>query len=110
MKIKLIGFEWFQHNFLNWTSGNNFIDKFIQKSQLNASFTNQILEWIPYNRLENIEYIDKGGFGTIYKANWIDGLILYYDENKWIRSNEKIVILKSFDKSSNLNEEFLNEV
>ena len=31
-------------------------------------------------------------------------------KDKWIRTNEKIVILKSFDKSSNLNEEFLNEV
>jgi hypothetical protein len=67
----------FQNNFLNWTSGNNFIDKFIQESQLNAKYTNQILEWIPYNRLKNIEYVDKGGFGTIYKAIWLDGFIEY---------------------------------
>ncbi len=102
----------FQHNFFNWTSGNDFIDKFIQKSQLNAQYTNQILEWIPYNRFKNIEYFDKGGFSTVYKAIWLDGPIEYWSdyEKKWIRSNEKTVALKSLDKSSNLNEEFLNEV
>jgi len=102
----------FQQNFLNWTSGNNFIDKFIQESQLNAQNINQVLEWIPYNRFKNIEYFDKGGFSIIYKAIWLDGPIKYWsdDEKIWIRSNEKTVVLKSFDKSSNLNEEFLNEV
>ena len=110
MKFKLIGHKLFQNNFLNWTSGNNFIDKFIQESQLNAQYTNQVLEWIPYNRLKNIEYVDKGGFGTIYKAIWLDGYIECWSENEWKKSKEEIVILKSFDKSSNLNEEFLNEV
>ncbi len=86
----------FQQNFLNWTSENNFIDKFIQESQLNAQEANQILEWIPYNRFKNIEYFDKGGFSTIYKAIWIDGPINYwvYYEKKWNRSNETTVILK----------------
>ncbi len=32
------------------------------------------------------------------------------DENKWIRMNNRIVSLKNLNKSSNLNEEFLNEV
>ena len=77
---------------------------------MNAQYTNQILEWIPYNRLKNIKYVDKGGFGTVYKANWLDGPIQYWSKEQWIRSNEEIVILKCFDKSSNLNEEFLNEV
>ncbi len=31
-------------------------------------------------------------------------------KKKWIRFNEKTVALKSLNKSSNLNEEFLNEV
>ena len=79
---------------------------------MSAVYTNQVLEWIPYNRLKNIEYIDKGGFGIIYKAIWLDGSIKDWSNNKneWKRTKEKIVVLKSFDKSSNLNEEFLNEV
>jgi hypothetical protein len=52
------------------------------------------LEWIPYNKLINVEYFTEGGFGIIYKAIWLN----------------KEVILKCH---SNLNEnldEFLNEV
>ncbi|CAB4380732.1 unnamed protein product [Rhizophagus irregularis] len=33
----------------------------------------EILEWIEYDRFENVEYLTKGGFGTIYKAIWKDG-------------------------------------
>ncbi len=105
----------FQQDFFNWTSGNDFIDKFIQESQLNAKYTNQLLEWIPYNKFQNIEYLDKGGFSIVYKAIWLDGPIKHWsnesnDENKWKRINYKTVSLKSLNKSLNLNEEFLNEV
>jgi len=99
----------FQQNFSNWTSGNEFIDRFIQETQLNA---NWVLEWIPYNRLKNIEPLDKGSFITLYEAIWLDGLIENWllHKNKWIRYNNWKVILKSLDKSSNLSDEFLNEV
>jgi len=103
-------------NFFNWTSGNKFIDKFIQESQQNAINESQILEWIPYDRFKNVEYVDKGGFGIIYKAVWLDGPIKESSKKwigskkKWIRYNNDIVALKCLDKSSNLNEEFLNEV
>jgi hypothetical protein len=29
------------------------------------------LKWIPYNKFINIDYLDKGGFGIIYKAIWL---------------------------------------
>ena len=79
---------------------------------MSALLTIQILEWISYNRFKNIEYFDKGEFSTIYKAIWLDGPINSWSDDKknWIRSNKEIVALKSLDKSSNLNEEFLNEV
>ena len=102
----------FQQDFSNWISENEFIDKFIQESQLNAKYTYQLLEWISYNRLKNIEYLDEGGFGIIYKAIWLDGRIKYWndDERKFVRKNNMKISLKSFKKSSNLSEEFLNEV
>ena len=57
------------------------------------------LKWIPYNRLKDIEYLDKGGFSIIYKAIWSD--------------YKMAVVLKSINNfnssSENLNE-FLNEV
>ena len=41
----------FQQDFLKWTE---FIDKFIQEALLNAKNIYEVLEWIPYNKLENI--------------------------------------------------------
>ncbi len=79
---------------------------------MNAKYNDQIIEWIPYNRFKNIEYLDKGGFGIIYKANWLDGPIEYWSNSKkeWNRNNNHMVILKSLNKSLNLSEEFLNKV
>src|SRR5579864_5421815 len=77
----------FQQDFHKWSSGNKFIDKFIQETQLNAKYYNDVLEWIPYNRLTNVKYLDKGGFSTIYKAIWLDGWIENwdYDNQQWKR-------------------------
>jgi hypothetical protein len=132
------GYDWcqqcnakrFQQDFHKWTSGNKFIDKFIQESQLNARNPFYILEWIPYNRLTNVKYLDKGGFSTVYKAIWLDGYINGWDykNSQWKRCTYEIdidsdeddnniskikgheVVLKSLDNSSSLNDEFLNEV
>src|SRR6266496_1555478 len=89
----------FQRNFKNWTSGNKYIDKFIQDTQLSEhdeySVSNAI-EWIPYDRFYNIKYIEKGGFGKVYRANWIDGNINYWSNKKqnWRRVDQnKFVVL-----------------
>ncbi|GBC00402.1 hypothetical protein RclHR1_38480001, partial [Rhizophagus clarus] len=74
-------------------SDNAILDEFILKKGL---------EWIPYNQFKNIEYLDKGGFGTIYKGIWLQNSI------------EMEVALKCLNNlnENNLNEnlnEFLNE-
>ena len=104
----------FQQNFKNWTSGNNNIDKFIQDTQ-SAYHTvlNLPLEWIPYDRFYDIKYIAKGGFGKVYKANWLDGYMQCWDnENQnWKRKGKNMfVALKSLDNSKNVTLEFMNEV
>ncbi|POG58013.1 kinase-like domain-containing protein, partial [Rhizophagus irregularis DAOM 181602=DAOM 197198] len=69
-------------------SGNAIIDDFILKKKL---------KWIPYNKFQNIEYLNEGGFGTIYKAIWSNN------------DGNKDVILKCHKNlNENLNE-FLNE-
>ena len=102
----------FQQDFPNWTSGNIYIDNFIQESQLNAKDPFEVLEWIPYNRLTNIKYLAKGGFSTVYKARRLDGYITDWDYNnkQWYRYGNCSVAIKSLNNSSNINEEFLNEV
>src|SRR3954454_9614932 len=42
--------------FSNWTSGNNNIDGLIQKCQIEKLAPHIVIEWIPYNNLQNIEY------------------------------------------------------
>src|SRR3989475_13120481 len=60
--------KYFQQNFSKWSSGNVDIDKFIQDTQLSANISSEVIEWIPYDRFYNIEYIAKGGFGKVYKS------------------------------------------
>ncbi|RGB35482.1 kinase-like domain-containing protein [Rhizophagus diaphanus] len=108
----------FQRNFDNWASGNDYIDKFIQDTQLSAHGSNydndvfkDVLEWIPYDRFYNIKYIARGGFGKVYRANWIDGYIINWKSGFWNRHNENMfVALKSLDNSKNVTLEFMNEV
>jgi hypothetical protein len=107
----------FQQNFENWTSGNNDVDKVIQDTQLSThedyKLFNKTLEWIPYDRFFDIKYIAKGGFGKVYKANWIDGYLTKWDKEKqnWKRHNKNMfVALKCLDNSKNVTLEFMNEV
>jgi hypothetical protein len=105
----------FQLNFKSWTSGNDDIDRLIQYTQLSVHYQYEIsnaLEWIPYDRFHDIKYIAKGGFGKVYKANWIDGHINRWDnENQnWERNGNMPVALKSLDNSRNVTFEFMNEV
>ncbi|PKY59482.1 hypothetical protein RhiirA4_482266 [Rhizophagus irregularis] len=67
-------------------SGNAIIDNFILKNEL---------RWIPYNKFENVEYLNEGGFGTIYKAVWL--------------GNEEVILKCHKKLNENLNE-FLEEV
>ena len=102
----------FQQDFNKWTSGNKEIDEFIQKFQLNATRLEEVLEWIPYEKFSDIEYLAKGGFGTVHKANWIDGCIFHWDidQNKWVRGNNADIVLKCLNNSQNLTTDFLQEV
>ena len=104
----------FNKNLKKWSSGNVDIDKFIQDTQSQLSANKyHLLEWIPYNRFYDIEYIAKGGFGKVYRANWIDGYIRKWDikNQNWIRYYpNKFVALKSLNHSKNVTLEFLNEV
>ena len=100
---KICNAIYFQQNFEKWTSGNNDLDEFIQDSQLSAHcyYLKNALEWIPYDRFNDIKYIAKGEFGKVYKANW----------NNWKRKGQNMfVILKSLNNPTNITLEFMNEV
>src|SRR2546423_1509806 len=77
--------------FSNWTSGNNDIDNLIRKCQMETISPNMIMEWIPYNHLQNIKYLTKGGCSEIYTADWISGC---YEE--WDSKNQQLKRLVEF--------------
>ena len=106
----------FRDNFAHWTSGDSNIDKLIKNSQLNAIFQSELIEWIDYSNLENVEFVAHGGFGSVYKAIWKDGPIVGFEvpwnikKSEWKRESNKEVAIKKFHNVINVSSEFLNEV
>ncbi|GES87642.1 kinase-like domain-containing protein [Rhizophagus clarus] len=99
-----------------WTSGNDDVDNFIKDTIYNAgSYGYPIfLEWVPFDRFENMKQIGEGGFAKVYSATWIDGKAVYYkrDDGSWIKK-EHIpfeVALKRLNGSQNMSADFLNEL
>ena len=104
--------NYLKENFSNWTSGNCDIDNLIQKCQMETLRPDMIVEWIPYNNLQNIKYLTKGGCSEIYTADWIDG---YY--NKWDNQKRQLkrfgvqrVILKKLENVESANRSWFEEV
>ena len=105
----------FRDNFAHWTSDDSNLDELIQNSQLNADDSDELIEWIEYSNLENIELVAHGGFGSVYKAIWKDGLIVYgnswnLNKSEWQREGNTEVAVKKFRNATNVSSEFLNEV
>ncbi|PKK55365.1 kinase-like protein, partial [Rhizophagus irregularis] len=88
------------------TSGSEIVDQFISKNKL---------KWIPYDKFKNIECLDKGGFGTTYKAkyNSIEVILKYFNDlnnsdeslnkflNGWkIINSDEITKIYGFTKNS----------
>jgi hypothetical protein len=104
--------NYLKSNFSNWTSVNNDIDNLIQQCQMETLGPNRIVEWIPYNKLQNIEYLTKGGCSEIYTADWIDGHYVEWDskENQLKRFGGHGVILKKLENVENANRSWFEEV
>ncbi|CAB4420058.1 unnamed protein product [Rhizophagus irregularis] len=70
----------------------------------------QIIEWIEYDKFEDIEYLAKGGFGTTFKAVWKDGPLGANDDDQSEREGETKVALKCLHNSQDITADFLKEV
>ena len=106
-------------NFPNWTSGNDDIDNLIRECQLETLYPQMVIEWIPYDKLQNIKYLTEGGCSKIYTADWIDGgryfewnskkqqLTREYEFEELVVQN---VVLKRLENVENANKRWLEEV
>jgi hypothetical protein len=105
-----------------WTSGNSEIDNFIKDTVYNAKsdydyddemYYPRFLEWVPFDRFEDIKQIGEGGFAKVYSAKWVDGPARYYNRDGSWKKEEPIpiiVALKRLNGSQNMSTEYLNEV
>ncbi|CAB4440723.1 unnamed protein product [Rhizophagus irregularis] len=75
-------------------SGNTIIDDFIFQKKL---------RWFPYNKFKNVEYLNEGGFGTIYKAIWLKN-----NGDKEDEEDEEVILKCPKNLNEDLNE-FLKE-
>ncbi|EXX60717.1 Kcc4p [Rhizophagus irregularis DAOM 197198w] len=101
-----------KNNFSNWTSGNSNIDNLIQECQMETFSPDRVIEWIPYNNLQDIKYITKGGCSEIYSAIWIDGRYIEWNskEQQLKRSSGTFkVILKKLENVENANRSWFDE-
>ncbi|RIB04926.1 hypothetical protein C2G38_2048030 [Gigaspora rosea] len=73
------------------TSDDKNIDDCIKEFQLKATTFENVIEWIPYNRLDNIKVIGRGGFGTVYSSIWLDGKRMFEgdDDLGYVRYRKK---------------------
>src|ERR1051325_9147441 len=99
-------------NFSKWTSGNNDVDNLIQKCQMETIRADRIVEWIPYDNLQNIKYLTRGGYSEIYTADWNDGHYEEWDskEKKLKRLAMRGVVLKKLENVENANRNWFEEV
>ena len=71
-----------------------------------------IFEWIPYNSLQNIKYLTKGGCSEIYTADWIGGGYIKWDSKDRLlkRKGTEKVILKRLENIERANRSWFDEV
>ncbi|GES78424.1 kinase-like domain-containing protein [Rhizophagus clarus] len=71
----------------------------------------KIVEWIPYDKLQNIEYLTRGGCSEIYGAYWIDGHYNEWDSKvkQLKRTNGHDVVLKKLENVESANRSWFDE-
>jgi serine/threonine protein kinase len=96
----------------SWTSGNKEVDEFIKFQHIKTKKSSDLIEWIHYDRLSNIEYVAQGGFSKVYSATWLDGLIQgwNFEQKRWKRLGKTKVAVKVLEDSQYISSEFLEEL
>jgi hypothetical protein len=106
---RLCQINYLRSNFTNWTSENEKIDDYIQKTQLKInSNCDAVFEWIPYNKFIEIEKTSEKV--ELTTSIWKDGP-LYYDKSKkgLIRISYEKVVLKYLHNSKDITD-IINKV
>jgi hypothetical protein len=93
-------------------SGNKVVDDFIRYTLINGDKSETVMEFVPYNKFNDVKFIAEGGFSKIYNATWDDGPITNWNDEKqkYDRHGKITIALKELYNSKNINSKELNEV
>ena len=83
-------FRYHKRIYVEWSSGNKDIDSLINECSNINKYEYKVFEWIPFERFTNVEYLAKGGFGSIYKASWLDGPLNTSISGGWDHKENKL--------------------
>ncbi|RIB29128.1 kinase-like domain-containing protein [Gigaspora rosea] len=92
-----------------WTSGNKNVDDCIKELQLEAKMYDELIEWIPFEKLDGIQGINEGKWESVFIATWLDGKrTVSYADLKYTqhRTPSYVVALK---KLPSTHQDFLQE-
>ncbi|KAG9296237.1 hypothetical protein G9A89_014829 [Geosiphon pyriformis] len=113
-------FTFFEKLYENFSSGHKVVDEIIKNPIYTKYGGLNYYEWIPWDHLSNIKEIARGGFGIIYKANVIDGLIdvysiehygaIYYERKKFDYMGREVEEMEVAIKFLMNSEEVLKEL
>ncbi|RIA80100.1 kinase-like domain-containing protein [Glomus cerebriforme] len=103
--------NYFKTKFSNWSSRNDAINNLIRLCQNKTLHPKMVVEWIPYDDLQNIEYLTKGGCSEIYLAEWTKGRYIEWDnkEQQLKRVGSHKVILKKLENIKSANRTWFDE-
>ena len=103
--------EKWKHRFPNWTTGNYALNELIKNSQHSAKTDYELIEWIDFSDLQDLNQIDPGVYEAVWKSGPLtncyednpgDFLTIHYTPfwnmigNNWNRSPEYKVSIKEF--------------
>ncbi|RIB07329.1 kinase-like domain-containing protein [Gigaspora rosea] len=95
---------------------DNLVKDCIKEFQREAIMHDEVIEWIPFDRLKEIKYIAEGGYGSVFSAIWLDGMrVTEYTDGNWVRSRKEssTVALKTWHNAQDPSEclkEFKNHM
>ena len=71
-----------------------------------------VVEWIPYDKLQNVKYLTEGGFSKVYSADWIDGPYNKWNpkEKQFKRLGTHKVVLKTLEDVESAKRSWFEEV
>ncbi|RIB19939.1 hypothetical protein C2G38_2180526 [Gigaspora rosea] len=86
-----------------WTSKNENIDKYIKEIQINVTEYENMIEWIPFDKLINLQLIIKKETERTFMATWLDGKRIIKGADIRIIEGELVEYTRSRIKSCGVN-------